>query len=73
MCFKPEYCELAHSYWLHGATSEVPGDFFGVTRSTVEQLDRHLRPTSPTRAHFCWPFHGGQKVARRTLYVQNCH
>jgi hypothetical protein len=34
--YKPEYCELAHNYCLLGATNEVLGDFFGVTRRTIQ-------------------------------------
>ena len=34
--YKPEYCELARNYCLLGATNEVLGDFFGVTRRTVQ-------------------------------------
>ena len=33
--YKPDYCELAHNYCLLGATNEVLGDFFGVTRRTI--------------------------------------
>jgi hypothetical protein len=34
--YKPEHCELAHNYCLLGATNEVLGDFFGVTRRTIQ-------------------------------------
>jgi hypothetical protein len=34
--YKPEYIELAHNYCLLGATNETLGDFFGVTRRTVD-------------------------------------
>ena len=34
--YKPEYVELAHNYCLLGATNETLGDFFGVTRRTVD-------------------------------------
>jgi hypothetical protein len=34
--YKPEYRELAHNYCLLGATNEVLGDFFGVTRRTIQ-------------------------------------
>ena len=34
--YKPEYGELAHNYCLLGATNEVLGDFFGVTRRTIQ-------------------------------------
>ena len=34
--YKPEYNELAHNYCLLGATNEVLGDFFGVTRRTIQ-------------------------------------
>ena len=34
--YKPEYNELAHNYCLLGATNEVLGDFFGVTRCTIQ-------------------------------------
>ncbi|HEV3490193.1 MAG TPA: hypothetical protein VG224_06260, partial [Reyranella sp.] len=46
--YKPEYCELAHNYCLLGATNEVLGDFFGVTRRTIQNwIATH--PTSPKR------------------------
>ena len=34
--YKPEYCELAHNYYLLGATNELLGDFFGVARRTIQ-------------------------------------
>jgi hypothetical protein len=34
--YKPEYCELAHNYCLLCATNEMLGDFFGVTRRTIQ-------------------------------------
>jgi len=34
--YKPEYIELAHNYCLLGATNEVLGNFFGVTRRTIQ-------------------------------------
>jgi hypothetical protein len=48
---KPDPCELAHNDCLLGATNEVLGDFFGVTRRTIPELDRQGRavatPWSP--------------------------
>ena len=34
--YKPEYIELADNYCLLGATNEALGDFFGVTRRTIQ-------------------------------------
>jgi hypothetical protein len=34
--YKPEYDELAHNYRLLGATNETLGDFFSVTRRTIQ-------------------------------------
>ena len=34
--YKTEYCELAHNYCLLGATNETLGEFFGVTRRTIQ-------------------------------------
>jgi hypothetical protein len=33
--YKPEYCELTHSYCLLGATAEELAEFFDVTRGTI--------------------------------------
>ena len=44
-----DYCELAHNDCLIGATNGLPGDFFGVTRRTIPEPDRHsprLRKTT---------------------------
>jgi hypothetical protein len=34
--YKPEYIKLAHNYCLLGAANETLGDFFGVTRRTIQ-------------------------------------
>jgi hypothetical protein len=34
--YKSDYCELADNYCLLGATNEVLGDFFDVTRRTIQ-------------------------------------
>jgi hypothetical protein len=45
--YEPQYVELAHNYCLLGATNEVLGDFFGVTRRTIQNwIAAHAR--SPT-------------------------
>jgi hypothetical protein len=60
---KPDPCELAHNDCLLGATNEVLGDFFGVTRRTIPELDRQGRavatPWSPA------PFSSAPRASAR--------
>ena len=44
--YKPEYCELAHNYCLLGAINETLGDFFGVTRRTIQNWIATASPTT---------------------------
>jgi len=34
--YKREYCELAHNYYLLGATNGLLGDFFSVAHRTIQ-------------------------------------
>jgi hypothetical protein len=79
--YKPEYCELAHNYCLLGATNEVLGDFFGVTRRTIQnwiathpdfaeavRRGRAVADARVVRALFdrAWDF--SRHLSRTTLY-----
>ena len=39
--YKPEFCEQARNYCLLGATNEELGEFFGVTRRTIDNWIAH--------------------------------
>ncbi len=54
--YKREYCELAHNYCLLGATNELLGDFFGVTRRTIQNW-------IATRPDFAAAVYRGRAVA----------
>jgi hypothetical protein len=56
--YKPEYIELAHNYCLLGATNETLGDFFGVTRRTLQNW-------IATHPDFADAVHRGRAAGRR--------